>query len=234
VLRIISWNMNHYGRWGDPSAAWNYLRNIVKPDVALLQEAILPSYTDERTPRWGTAIYANPDTVHGFSPVAAAAITKEYLADLTDLGKTVIADITFASGHTYTLVSIHIDTARNGRLPIVTDWPEVDHLNALFDAGKLGKLKSNFIIGGDFNADSFAYPVEHKPVFDRLESLGYHECSKEHENTYFGYKRKSIIQDDHFFIHRAMTKSNLDCTVRDYEEVARFSDHAIIELEIDL
>jgi hypothetical protein len=156
------------------------------------------------------------------------------LGDLSDLGKTVIADISFADGRTCTLVSVHIDTARNGRLPIVTDWPEVDHLNALFDAGKLGKLKSNFIIGGDFNADPFAYPVEHKPVFEKLESLGYYECSMEQENTYFGYKRKSIIQDDHFLIQRRMMDLKPQFIVWDYSEASAFSDHAIIELSIDL
>ena len=39
-MRIVTWNMDHWRRPADLRVrAWNYLRNQVRPDVALLQEA---------------------------------------------------------------------------------------------------------------------------------------------------------------------------------------------------
>jgi exonuclease III len=47
-MRVVSWNMNYWQRRGQGQyeAAWDYLRGTVKPDVALLQEAVVPPGLD--------------------------------------------------------------------------------------------------------------------------------------------------------------------------------------------
>jgi exonuclease III len=243
-MKIVSWNMNQFGRWSKPDLAWDYLLNEMQPDIALLQETILPerykqntifleSYTDLRTPRWGTAIYINPLTIPFFDSKVAEEKTKDILGDLYELGKTVAAEIRLTDTQSYIFASLHIDTGRYGKIPVQTDWPEVDHLMAIFQNSNLGRLNGNFIIGGDLNADPIAYP-EHKPIFDWLQGNSFHECLIGHPNTYFGYKRKATIQDDHLFVHSSMANKVVYCKVVDYEKAKSFSDHTVIEMEIDI
>jgi exonuclease III len=241
-MKIVSWNMNQFGRWTTPDLAWKFLIDEVRPDIALLQEVIVPeqyvpdtffmySYTDEKEPRWGTAIYINRNTVAGFNTDAAEISTKELLGELSELGKAVVAEIALKDGQTYTFVSLHIDTGRYGKIPVTTDYPEVDHLNAIFKNGRIGQLKGNYVIGGDFNADPVAYP-EHMQTFNWLKDNGFLECLKQQTNTYFGYKRKATIQDDHFLVPPSMMSFVTNCHALEYEKVKQFSDHTIIEMEL--
>ena len=67
-MRVVSWNMNHCRRSPDARArAWSYLRDTLRPDVALLQEVAPPSglaavykAIDATSARydWGSAIVA--------------------------------------------------------------------------------------------------------------------------------------------------------------------------------
>jgi len=43
VIRIVSWNMQHWSRKpAERTAAWDYLKTTLKPDFALLQETVPP------------------------------------------------------------------------------------------------------------------------------------------------------------------------------------------------
>jgi exonuclease III len=243
-MKIVSWNMNQYGRWSEPDLAWDYLVNEIQPDIALLQETLVPkryendvifleSYTDIKPPRWGTAIFVNRKTMPEFDVHASKEKTKELLGELYDLGKTAITELVLKDGISYIFASLHIDTGRYGRIPVLTDWPEVDHLKAILENSKLGLLSGNYIIGGDLNADPVAYP-EHKHSFDWLRNHGFHECLRGQPNTYFGYKRKATIQDDHIFVHESMANKIVFCHPLEYRSIKHFSDHTIIEMEIDI
>lgn len=230
-------NSEHYKN------AWAYLRDEIMPDVALLQETIvpedalhstifMPSYTDSRDPRWGTAIYVNTVTIPEFNK-ENADITREYLKELFDLGKTIIANIKLQDDETYTFVSLHTDTARYGKIPELTDFPEVDHLNRIFKNGPLGQLKSRFIIGGDFNADDKKWK-EHIDIFDWLRNNHFHECLEYHVNTFHTNRVKGAIQDDHIFIPEVMRGSIESCTVIDDEKTQALSDHALVVLKLNI
>lgn len=70
MITVVSWNLNHWqqgrGRRPAPAAAWEYLRTELKADVALVQEAALPTGFDAEGSvglfagptgrRWGTGI----------------------------------------------------------------------------------------------------------------------------------------------------------------------------------
>ena len=73
-MRIVSWNMNHARRSpAKRSAAWSYIREELRADIALIQEASPPATLnsvyrplDARVPqyRWGSAVVAlRPDLI---------------------------------------------------------------------------------------------------------------------------------------------------------------------------
>ena len=82
-MRIVSWNMNH---WQNPpakrGAAWEYLRDELRADIALVQEAIPPTdlqaafrSIDDVHPRyrWGSAVVSfRPELVVRGSTAAVA------------------------------------------------------------------------------------------------------------------------------------------------------------------
>jgi len=69
-MRIVSWNMNRLGRSGTNHVqAWEYLRDGLRADLALVQEASPPDAfgprvynpIDEKRYNWGSAVVAlNP------------------------------------------------------------------------------------------------------------------------------------------------------------------------------
>lgn len=86
-MRIVSWNMNRRGTSaGHHQRAWEYLQNVLRPDVALVQEAEPP---DEFTQRvyvpidkarfnWGSAVVAlHPDL--RIQPRRRVALADSYL-----------------------------------------------------------------------------------------------------------------------------------------------------------
>jgi hypothetical protein len=58
-LTVAIWNMNHWQRTAEaPPAAWTYLRDVLAPDVALVQEAFPPADLTD-------AVYEPLPSVHG-------------------------------------------------------------------------------------------------------------------------------------------------------------------------
>src|SRR5438477_6632035 len=63
-IKVMTWNLGRTRRTHD--LLWAYIRDVIKPDIALLQEAFYPVlYLDETLEfelctahqKWGTAIY---------------------------------------------------------------------------------------------------------------------------------------------------------------------------------
>src|SRR5687767_8922089 len=87
-VRIVSWNMNHCLRSAsDRTQAWEYLRDELRADLALVQEASPPQGLravyrpiDENNPRlnWGSAVVAlRPDI--SLSPRTRVPLANCYL-----------------------------------------------------------------------------------------------------------------------------------------------------------
>lgn len=68
-MRIVTWNMGYWGHVPTHDAAWHWLLDELSPDIALLQECVVPSWVEERATvlfdraypnypnqRWGTAL----------------------------------------------------------------------------------------------------------------------------------------------------------------------------------
>jgi hypothetical protein len=67
-MKVVTWNMAYWSKKASHNSAWSFLLNVIKPDVALVQEVCLP--TDETiknktvfkeiggTRDWGSGVYS--------------------------------------------------------------------------------------------------------------------------------------------------------------------------------
>lgn len=121
-MRIVSWNMNHKGQSAESrAAAWRYLRDEVRPDVALLQEAfppadVVPAFEpiDKVRYNWGSAVIALSSAV-SIRPRARVRLADCYLTPVKDdqladshPGASAVADVLGPVGELlFTAVSIY-------------------------------------------------------------------------------------------------------------------------------
>jgi hypothetical protein len=144
-VKVASWNLGHWQHQKHHGDAWAYLREVIRPDIALLQEASIPALADDesvvfseiRKP-WGTAIYARGIHLEKLStrdnPPRVAATTLDTTID----------------GESLNAVSIHA--------PVI-DRRVFPHLTHIF--GEVQSLVGTHpsIVGGDLNTARLAEQV---------------------------------------------------------------------------
>src|SRR5687768_14163045 len=140
-MRIVSWNMNRLGRSAlNHVKAWEYLRDGLRADVALVQEASPPDTfvprvyrpIDEKRYNWGSAVVAlSPDTVLRERPRLALAScyleppTGDQLPD-SHPGACAVADILDPTGGAiFTAISLY------GQWEVMADGSTVDSCSRL-------------------------------------------------------------------------------------------------------
>lgn len=122
-MRIVSWNMNHCMRSQTARRkAWDYLRDELHADVAIVQEASPPKEfmsvyqpIDEKHPRykWGSAVVAlRSDLVlraRPRIPLAGCNMNPPTGAELPDShpGACAVADVLDARGSQFTAISLY-------------------------------------------------------------------------------------------------------------------------------
>lgn len=178
-MRIVTWNMGYWGHAPAHDAAWHWLLDELSPDIALLQECVVPSWVEQRTTvlfdraypnrpnqPWGTALVTKDiETV----PVSLEEI-ETWLAALGDdapdicsaarlQGWCIPASISLPDGSSALVISIH-----NPAFPIERDLvagrdllgiklalnPDVWLLDVITHFLE-HRLVEPLIIGGDFN-----------------------------------------------------------------------------------
>jgi exonuclease III len=115
-MRIVTWNMNYGARSAEQrQQAWDYLRSVLRADVALVQEAVPPDQLKQvyrpvgdgeggRNYRWGSAVVAlHPGldvAACGRVPLAKCYMTSTDAGSLPDShpGACAVADVLFR-GH---------------------------------------------------------------------------------------------------------------------------------------
>ncbi len=111
-MKVVTWNMGYWLHRERHPEAWTYLREILRPDLALLQETMRPRVQDGEAIHfhdfhqgWGTAIYSktfnlDPIKYEGRYP-----------------GRVVMAIATIPSAATLFLASIHAPIIENQVFP---------------------------------------------------------------------------------------------------------------------
>jgi exonuclease III len=199
-VRIVSWNMNHCMRSAnDRTQAWKYLRDDLRADLALVQEASPPQEfrsvyraIDKNNPRlnWGSAVVAvQPDV--SLSPRTRVPLADCYLktpakGELPDShpGACAVADVSIAGKFTFTAVSLY------------GQWEEMPGGGPIYACARLHRMisdltnvfatsrRSPVVLAGDLNVTTqIAYEGQTQvetdgaaAVFARLQAWGLTNC----------------------------------------------------------
>jgi exonuclease III len=264
-IKVVAWNMNNWARKGtDRVAAWNYLNNILAPDVALLQETAPPTIAIEPPPhliyheieklKWGTAVAS-------FSPpiteiTSARTISNKNDAPLirTSPGALVVSRIAASSGQEITFVSMYGQFDYG--YTVTTVQRLLSDITPLVDS-PLGKY---LIVGGDINVSSQysakdKHRLRHVNVLERFKSLGLIDCVDQkipqgrgrldgctcvygdecrHVRTQ-RHKHSSLPwENDYIFASKALAKKLISAKPWDEEGAWNLSDHCPIIATFDI
>lgn len=227
-MRVVTWNMGcsppgaRYRR--THAQAWRYLWDELRPDIALVQEALLD------LPAWvqPACCSQRPRSVgrNAGNVVLARGITAREIAIGAEGCCIASAEVEGRSG-SFVVASVHVSTRRTQKL----------FLRSLIDALVPVLAGKRFVVGGDFNAAREYSESAYGWFFDDLASRGFHDCHRaihrREVTSFWGHQApKAGIQDDHLFIDAASASSVLSCEVVDNSEVRRLSDHGPLVLVI--
>jgi exonuclease III len=178
-LRVATWNMNHWAwRAEDRRRAWEFLDEVVAPDVALVQEAAVPPGRARVVGPEGPASAKRPwgaMVVSREQPIARLPIVRvrwhRGTVDLlrTLLGSVAVARVTPAEAAPVVAISVYGGVEPG--FESTTMHRILSDLTPLLD-GKHGK---RVVLGGDFSCSTQvekARRARHGNVFDRVRALG--------------------------------------------------------------
>ena len=224
-MRIITWNLGYWQFRKHHEEAWVYLRNNLKPDIALLQEVHPPPLKDgehilfkEIYKGWGTAVYSNGILLRNI-------LMKKYP------GRVAAAEITTSGNQVLNIASVHAPIIKGRVFP---------HLDNIFNEIEETFLKNAFIIGGDLNSARLAEEIwpgnGHGPFFQRIDQGRFCDCCRKfHQNeiqTFFRKGQVHSIQDDHLFASTNLAEQVTSCTTVNNEITRKVSDHIPLALEL--
>jgi exonuclease III len=234
MLRVVTWNMAHRVRL--KKRAWDFLRYVIAPDLALVQEAHPPeSFRDG-------AQFIYPENVTG--TIGASGIwSRELPLDRVSLDTTlpnaiIASAISLPKGSAPLLViSMYGTFDRTSHVTPNLHRMISDLHSLITDKAYKGKI----MIGGDWNIDRSYNKINpgsaplHRLVFERLEDefYGLQRCNKEPLRT---IRHRSIhsYQDDYIYVSKKLIPKLVSCDVVNDPEVEKLSDHlpvvAVFEL----
>lgn len=233
----------HRKKWGE---AWAFLLDVLRPDIALLQEAMLPDdvkhdslWTSARERgtslkelMWGSAILSRIGT-----PVTHLVISPE---DIAKRGAVQVVSCTIAGIGETTIVNIHsrLDDDKRAVQKVIPN------LRKTFEV-VLPTLGNRFIVGGDLNTarslDKVYGPrYGHGDFWRELDGGMLREAlpgGNEERQSYWGTDKgptAGILQDDHVFFDAETFKLVRKARVWDSARVRELSDHGPIVVDLDV
>lgn len=225
-MRIVTWNMNHWSRSADARArAWSFLRDGLRADVALVQEAVPPNGADAvykpidaNNPRtkWGSAVVAlSPHyRLHPRTRRALGAPDTEGELAESHPGTAAVADVVEVSTGKPRFVAVSFYGAweyfpRNPNRPkqrpaiysASTSHRIVSDLSPLLAGGGKSPHKIPVVLAGDFNATT------------QIAAEKFWECELEETRVLFDRLRALSLHD--LISHTKDTRARLaDCSCR--------------------
>ena len=224
-MRVITWNLGYWQHRSRHDEAWAYLRNEIRPDLALLQEVSPPELQEEENilfktvnRDWGTAIYTRNIPLKEL-------IIKRYQS------RVAAARLKISSSRRIDAVSVHAPIIKGRVFP---------YLAEIFDEIESVVGKHTFIVGGDLNSARLAEKVwpghGHGPFFERLTESVFFDCHRKfhdvEQQTFFRSGGKYPFQDDHLFVSHDLAKQVRSCDVLNNEVTRNVSDHIPLLAEI--
>jgi hypothetical protein len=124
-MRLVTWNMGYWGHSRAHAAAWHWLLEELRPDIALLQECVPPiwayeqgtlrferAFPDNKRQRWGTALFTRVPSTAAELPEVAAWFESIQRPDVVCSaarlsGWCVASRVTLSPGSETLLISLH-------------------------------------------------------------------------------------------------------------------------------
>jgi exonuclease III len=243
-MRILSWNMQHR------AIGWDWLANESDFDVALLQEAKLPSWIREKYPNvfyrripeyqeWGTAFISKSDSFTEFVPEQDHFWLNEMLGPMVLAMPKEESGIWFCSIHSHykpipteKLVEKPIPNLLEAKRGVAFEIDVIAHFLKPILSSK------RFIFGGDLNSslliDKNQGYSNNRRLFENLEAMGYldlrNDFYEEEQQTYYK-SGNGPFQLDHLYSDAA-TKATVSSwrVLSEVVTLRNLSDHASIEV----
>lgn len=233
-MRIVTWNMNYRDRVRQHGEAWAFLRETLQPDIALLQEVVIPEGLDNDycclfTPRWA-------DTVWGSAILSRVGDLERDWED-NSRGAALGATSAIPGLGAVSLACLQIATDGGVIVPL---------------RRKIGILRKHlgdrFVLGGDFNTARQAHQawpsMGHGEFWGEIETWGFHEplpLGGREQQSYWGrWLRNELpslgntLQDDHVLLDGETFALVEDCQVWDTKRVRDLSDHGPVVVDLTL
>ena len=232
-MRYVSWNMGCSPQMATRyrkvhADAWGYLIETLRPDVALVQEALLAS--EAVVGRRGRLFWSQTRGTDSATAIYVREGLEAKAIQLTSAGSYVAAiELETVSG-SQLVVSVHVGPP-NYRT----------HLTSLADDLSRAVVGKHFVVGGDLNAARHLDVVQKgrwfTKYFDNLASRGFHDChwschGKEVQ-SFWGPQAKNPYQCDHLFVDGITAGRVVACDVLELPTNPAFSDHSPILLKLD-
>jgi exonuclease III len=229
-MRFVSWNMG----CGGPSrfrktheTAWEYLLSELRPDVALVQEALIGASTWVKG-RGALLMSAHTNPDNGAALFVREGLNATRVPMHSPHAFLAAGDISAPEG-TFRTISVHL-YPHSGKA-------HQENLRMLFEALKAAMTGGRYVVGGDINAarrfDVVYRTRTYGKFFASVAERGLHDChfglhGKE-ERTFWG---KGEYQLDHFFVEERAATSVRKCEVITTADTQRLSDHSPLVLEL--
>ena len=232
MLDCVLWNMGCGPRPAKyrktHAEAWRYLLDDLKPDVALVQEALL---RHEAIPRQhGQVFWSEAKGVDSGTAVFVRAGLEARRVVLESDGSYVAAAEVDVYGWTVLIVSIHVGPP---------DYKS--HLNTAADRLGAAVRGRRFVVGGDLNA---ARHWDHvygghwfQQFFEDLSTREFYDCHwqvhQKETQSFWGRQAKHPYQCDHVFVDARTSRAVGDCRIIDNPIVRTLSDHGPLHLHLN-
>jgi exonuclease III len=230
-MRIVSWNMNQRG-----AAAWAFLEGTLDPDIALLQEAVVPEgITDQYQVLW------TPGLTNGRWGSAILSRVGDLALDWEDRsrGAVLVAHGSLPRLGPVSISSVHARVIGRRVIPA---------LSLTFDDLRTN-LGERFIVGGDLNtarAAALAWPENgHGEFWAALDASEFRDCYyllNEGERQSFWREQHqgkpatigNSLMDDHVFVDAETFGYVTGADVWDTPEIRKLSDHGPVVVDVGL
>jgi endonuclease/exonuclease/phosphatase family metal-dependent hydrolase len=218
---VVVWNM------GNRRAAWRYMVDALRPDLALLQEFTPPPERSQSgqflharayaTRLWGSAVHVKQGAA------------RELPLPPEHRGWLMAAEVALPGFASLVAVSVHARIVGGYVRP---------NLDQAFDALEPLLAGRSFVVGGDLNLsrnyDTVYGTTHHAQFLDGLPARGYFDCMRkfhaEEQQTFWRKGMKNAYQDDHVLVSSDLAARVAACDVADR---AALSDHSPLRLTLD-